>query len=482
MSATGNLKMWLPLAGCLEKRRTLIFAAAVLFAANLALTFPGKLNFDSGPQLAEAISGRYTDWHPPVMAWLWSWMLPAETGASSMLVFQLAFHWLGFLLCADALFFMGRKKTAWTLLLAGALPFFIRYNGGIIKDVGMASVFIAACGLVFWHRARHRPLPLSVVFLLILLSAYGTLVRTNAIFAVGPLLIYFFAARIRTSVAREWLTACLVVAVLALPISAGVNRYLLSAEDSGAIQSLLLFDLNGIANRSSDKSVLPPAIAMPPDRLSSCYTPYFWDTWSYWGACSFVWKNLGPQNSPIRGELKKYWISAVATHPLAYLEHRLKVFNSMTYFLVPARKCRPVPSCLNFNNDVENPETRQAILEDYFLANILVWPITWFAAGGVFLFLTRGALHDETMMAARSLAFSGTLYLGFMLVVGVATDIRYAYWSTLAVIVAIILGADARSRNLWHINKNGRRLIIAVALLLSTGMLTRLFDFKGFVS
>lgn len=482
MSATGNLRTWLPLAGCLEKRRTLIFAAAVLFAANLALTFPGKLNFDSGPQLAEAISGRYTDWHPPVMAWLWSWMLPAETGASSMLVFQLAFHWLGFLLVADGLFFMGRKKTAWTLLLAGALPFFIRYNGGIIKDVGMASVFIAAFGLAFWHRIRDLRLASSAFVLLLLLMAYGTLVRTNAIFAIGPLLIYCFAAKIRKSRVREWLTASFVVAVLALPVSSGINRYVFSAEDSGAIQSLFLFDLNGIANHSSDERVLPPAIGMPADKLASCYTPYFWDTWSHWGACNFVWKNLGPRDSTVRAELKKYWVSAIATHPLAYLEHRLKAFNSMTYFLVPARPCRLVFICLVPNNGIERPETQQAIIEDYFLVNILVWPITWFAVGGVFLFLTRGAWHDETLIAARSLAFSGTLYLGFMLVVGVATDIRYAYWSTLAVIVAIILGADARSRNIWRISANGRRVIIAVTIVLATGMLTRLFDYRGFVS
>jgi len=482
MSATGNLKSWPPLAEYLEKRWILILAASVLFSANLALTFPGKLNYDSGPQLAEAIAGRYTDWHPPVMAWLWSWMLPAETGASSMLVFQLAFHWTGFLLIADGLFFGGRKKTAWIILAAGALPFFIRYNGGIIKDVGMASVLVAACGLVFWHRARARPLSLLSTSILLLLLAYGTLVRTNAVFAIGPLLIYCFAARIRTSIAREWLMASLVVAVLALPVSSGINRYFFSAEDSGAIQSLFLFDLNGIANHTLDENVLPPAIKMPAAKLAACYTPYFWDTWSYWGSCNFVWKNLGPPDSSIRGELKKYWISAIAAHPLAYLEHRLKAFNSITYFLVPAKPCRLVSMCPRQSNGVERPDTRQAILEDYFLVNILVWPITWLSVGGVFLYLTRGALRDGTLIAARSLAMSATLYLGSMLVVGVATDIRYAYWSTLAVIVSVILGADALSRNIWRINSAGRRLITVIAMLLSAGMLTRLFDFKGFVS
>lgn len=482
MYFTRNLKAWPPLAACLEKRWALIFCALLLFTANLALTFPGKLNFDSGLQLSEAIAGRYTDWHPPVMAWLWSYMLPAETGAASMLVFQLGFHWLGFLLIADALFFLGRRKTAWALLLAGAFPFFIRYNGAIIKDVGMASVFLAACSIVFWHRTRQRTLPMRAVVAVALLLVYGTLARTNAIFAIGPLLIYSCAAKIRVSRAREWLMASVVFAVLALPVSIGVNRYLLSAEDSGAIQSLLLFDLNGIANHTSDTDVLPPAITIPTEKLAACYTPYFWDTWSFWGSCKFVWYGLGPEHSVARAELRQYWMAAIAAHPVAYLQHRLKVFNSITYFMVPARPCRLAHICLVSKDGIEQPDTEKAILEDYFLVNIFIWPITWLAVGGVFLVLTRGERRDETLLVARCLAFSGTLYLSSMLVVGVATDIRYAYWSTLSIVVASVLGGDAFFRNQWQIQRGGRRLIVITIIILSTGMLTRLFDFKGFVS
>jgi homospermidine synthase len=38
--------------------------AATLFACNVALQFPGLMNSDSVNQYAEAVSGRYTDWHP----------------------------------------------------------------------------------------------------------------------------------------------------------------------------------------------------------------------------------------------------------------------------------------------------------------------------------------------------------------------------------------------------------------------------------
>ena len=40
------------------------------FALILALNWPGQMSYDSVVQLADARSGEYDSWHPPVMAWL----------------------------------------------------------------------------------------------------------------------------------------------------------------------------------------------------------------------------------------------------------------------------------------------------------------------------------------------------------------------------------------------------------------------------
>jgi len=48
--------------------------AALLFAANLFAGFPGVANDDSDSQYAQAVDQRFNDWHPPIMAWLWSFL------------------------------------------------------------------------------------------------------------------------------------------------------------------------------------------------------------------------------------------------------------------------------------------------------------------------------------------------------------------------------------------------------------------------
>ena len=81
--------------------RTLGVAAAVLFAVSLALFWPGYVAYDSLAQYAQATSGHYEDWHPPIMARLWS--LFGDRGPAPMLAVQLGAYWLGLGLFAAAL-------------------------------------------------------------------------------------------------------------------------------------------------------------------------------------------------------------------------------------------------------------------------------------------------------------------------------------------------------------------------------------------
>lgn len=56
--------------------RRFAFAALLLFVGSLAIYWPGVVTYDGVQQYAEAISGRYDDWHPPIMARLWALLLP----------------------------------------------------------------------------------------------------------------------------------------------------------------------------------------------------------------------------------------------------------------------------------------------------------------------------------------------------------------------------------------------------------------------
>ena len=52
--------------------------AIAFFLANVIARFPSLPNFDSDLQYAQPVSGHFTDWQPPIMAWLRSgWLFSA---------------------------------------------------------------------------------------------------------------------------------------------------------------------------------------------------------------------------------------------------------------------------------------------------------------------------------------------------------------------------------------------------------------------
>jgi hypothetical protein len=93
------------------------------------------------------------------------------------------------------------------MLATGASPLFIYYNHTILKDVELASTFIAGFGLIFWYRIQgYRP-PLAAVIV----------ARHKAAFAFAPLFLYALADPARISAAQLIVLTCL-LSVAAIPV------------------------------------------------------------------------------------------------------------------------------------------------------------------------------------------------------------------------------------------------------------------------
>jgi hypothetical protein len=464
----------------------LLIIAAILFLANLRYQYPGWWTPDAQASYDDAVSGHYRDWQPPITAWVWSLVRHGLDGTPGMLILQLLLHWIGFWLIADGLLLANRPRTAWLALLCGAFPAFLFYNGMILKDVELGSAFVCAFGLAFRYRIAQRPIPKTLLVAAALLLAFGTLVRANAIFALGPILIYMLPARARALGSAKQFALTIVMALIALPLSSFVNHQILGAENQKPIQSLQLFDLNGIAHRTRDPSVLPPELGLSAADLDRCYTPYWWDPLAPWGSCHAAWERLGTADTPARQQLAHRWVAQIAAHPLAYAEHRLEAFNSMMYFLVPAKHCRYVPDCgAVFTRAGERsypPVTASSVRADYLKKNFAVWPVTWLMIGLVFLRFVQRLEDSETKFAARALLLSGLSYMAFLLFIGVATEVRYVYWGIMAVLLAVLICLqEARSAFSWH---NSRSLISValVAAVIVAGLVARLADFRGLLS
>ena len=463
--------------------RVLAAALVALFAANVALHFPGVMNNDSVGQYRQAVTGQYSDWHPPVMAWLWSHLRVFGDGPAPFLLLHLALYWLGFGLAADAVRRTGQPRLALLVALAGAFPPFLYVNAQVVKDVGMAATWVAAVGIVFWYRAQARRVPLAAGVAVALLIAYGTLVRTNAVFGLGPLLLFACAP-------ASWLrnvrlmVAAVLVALVAIPASSVINRVAFNPTPQQPVQSLFLFDLMGIAVHTGNPQLLAPRATLAAEELRACYTPYWWDSLSPWGRCSArVHRPARANLATLPDGLAAQWLRTIAEHPGAYAIHRLKHFNSSLLFAVPPKHIRLTPE-LRPGDPAFPPMavvTPAEIRGDLLRKNPFVWPVTWLTWACALLWVLARQESTASVQLARVLAVSALGYSGAYLLIGVATDMRYHYWTLLAVLIATLLVLP----QLWQGLRSRSRPVLfglaGVTGVVAIGVAARLLDLRAFV-
>ena len=452
-----------------------------LFAANVALHFPGTMTNDSINQYAEAISGRYTDWHPPVMAWLWSVLRLAADGPAPFLLLHLALYWAGFGLLADGMRRSGHPRIALLIALAGAFPPFLYLNASVVKDVGMVAFWLAGVGLMFWFRVQERRIPVPVGVLVAALVLYGTLVRSNALFALGPLLMYALAP-------AHWLRStrlmvgAVVIAVLALPVTQLANRLLFDPHSRDAVHSLFLFDLMGIAAHENDPSLVEPRATLSASDLKACYTPYWWDSLSPWGRCAARTHRPDTDHATVGEGLALQWAKTIIAHPAAYAVHRLKHFNSAVLFAVPPKHIRLTPEYRTGDPAFPPLEivTERDLKFDLLRKNPFIWPVTWMVWGAFLLAFLARRPDSTPVLLSRALIVSALGYSMAYLMVGVATDMRYHYWTIMAMLAATLLAAPQLVHGLRERSPSLMVGFAALAVVVTIGVATRLLDFQDF--
>jgi len=455
-----------------------LIIAALLCAVQLVLTFPGQLLVDSEEALRQALSHHYEDWHPPVMALVWAYLIEISGNRGALLVLHQGLHWLGFGLIADGCYRANMVIKAWIILAAGAFPLFLIYGKIVLKDVGMGSALVAAFGLIFWFLIQNRAIPWWAYILSGVCLLYGGLIRTNAVFALGPL-VYIYVTRGRQFDLAKIIGYSVVVAAIAIPLSGWINHRLIGAKPQDPLQSLQIFDLMGIAVHARDSRVWgenSPELSS----IDPCYTSIEWDTFSPWGRCAHLRRQFGasPDINTIdqdrvrqRGQL---WRSAILRHPLEYAAHRLSHFNSSIYFLVPSLHLR-------YAQGTGYHFTERDIKLDYLKRTFLLWPVFWLAIGlcGTVLLEVRTELTAAVAMA-KSLMMSGLLYSGAYLLFGVSTDYRYHYWSIMAILLGAILAADEFSKSYIERPWRGGLAAAIVLAVIVGGYAARIADVRPF--
>jgi len=415
-------------------------AIAAFFIINLTVFYPGVMTYDSRLQLGEAISGNFTDQHPPIMAMLWRMLLIFDSGSAPMLVFHLLLFW-GAIAIFGASIMEKHPRFVWLFPLLWLIPPVMGMTGVIWKDTGLATSWLMLSAILTFYTFKRITPPPAAITAMVFLFFYGLSVRHNAVLGAFPLVVWAVClfTKQRILVKSALLLAGFYVA------SAGLTAAISSP--SFITQQLYLGDIGYISWREHTVQY-PPYITENKDfSEDKLYQRYQSDEQVRFLPIEDGFYTYDEANIAI---LKSYWLAAIERSPWLYLQGRWARFNGIMRIGYDA----PFSPYSLQKDRLEGDTLFTHIANSSFSAtsayllalrdSLFNMPYLWALLAAGLLLREAHRWHKrslgEASVPVAGLCFSCLCYLGgyFFIAVG-GNDLRLVYWSILAAAVALVL-------------------------------------------
>jgi hypothetical protein len=309
--------------------------------------------------------------------------------------------------------------------------------GVLWRDVLFAVTWLLAIALTFSVTGRPSGLRMPIQVLAFALCCLGVLLRPNAIIAAPLLAVY-----IVWPFQMRWKRT----AILFVPAIAGffglvqlIYYGVLGAARQHPLQSIMIFDLGGISHFTKENQF--PVAWNERDAallLNGCYRPTEWDLYWRLDPCKFVMHKVETEEklfgTPV---ITKAWASAIARHPIAYLEHRA---SFMWNFLSGSNLTMWVANIEKPNENIfpERPAfAALMVVHDVFKPTVLFRAGFWLLACLLISALAWRRRDTREGSLAIAACGSASLYVLTFFSAGVASDFRYGYWAVLASIAGL---------------------------------------------
>jgi hypothetical protein len=422
--------------------------------------FPGFMDADAVNQFHQASTFYFDDWHPPIMALIWSGINKILPGPAGFFLLEISLYWIAFLLIGIRLIvdIENGRRSYYRYFIFAILPFapfLINIVGSIWKDVLAFGCFGTALGIILL-RARGCGLWSLQSALVWVLLIVGSLARYNSIVGAVPLLVLHLwptvpdARPIRTVLGRGVLAAALTIGTVST-IGYSLDAFVLHAEKTHPVNSVFLFDLVGISHRI-DRNLVPGRWS--PDEtneiLTTCYTPMYWNSLA-WGSCRFVQEGLVKSGEWGKG-LFPLWFAAVTKYPVAYVAHRLEYMHTLLW---PRKFFNPDPQeslIFGFKANFLYRAIKKMVMfirfqfPLYFMLTIGFW----MAASTILAIVVfwRYRKWPGEYYTALMVALSAMFCAVPLVVIGPSGEYRYVYWTAGATCIAALLlpGQPERQR------------------------------------
>ncbi|WP_026602659.1 hypothetical protein [Methylomonas sp. 11b] len=441
------------------------------FLIHFGIMYPGFLCYDAVNQILEAREGRFSDWHPPLMAIIWRFSDSLTPGPAGMLFLQLGLVWTGAYLTFQAYFKpYGAKVAAPWLCVLLFLPPLFGISGAILKDMLMWGALFTAFGIA-GHIKSHAEQSQQFAFLLfgltILVLWLAILMRHNAFFATIPILSFAIFRLFPKHSVFGLVRAAVSGAVLALvlfAVTGAINTRLADRHTYPWVANAS-FDIAGVIKRLDDKGrqqvifdqlagTLNSSGSVEP--LLKAYTPMYWrEIFRTKPPTLELPKNsmesqihgFASLTDPQRQTLHDLWIQTVLAEPILWARHRLAV-SKYVLGLVPDNSWSPVMMAKDFPSDLERfygSHPKATKLQEWLEAGMTKYVEYWFFQPWpyfvltIYLFFAAAFRRVTANIEVICLTSSAILHeLGLMLAAP-SPDFRYSHYMIFCSLLSLLL-------------------------------------------
>lgn len=288
------------------------------FIVCVTLFWPGLLRPDSITQMQQGIGGNFNDFHPPMLGVIFGLFDKIYSGPGPVLLLDLALYW-----SAVAIFVNTEKcKAKWYFLIA-IFPPIIAYQMLVIKDISFVNSYIFSCAWLHFYNFRQIKPSRSSLLTWLSIIFYGTTCAYQAIIAL-PWLCFWLGKIYWPNNTRKWIYFSGVIFIAIIGTVTVFNKQMSITSNRG--QHLKLYDISGISIHIK-KPIFPDYLTKNPkfdfERIKSLYNTARVDDLTF---CADT--PLPSTNNKIElKELRSAWISAIVRHPIAYIKHRIGIFE-----------------------------------------------------------------------------------------------------------------------------------------------------------
>lgn len=408
----------------------------------IAYAYPGYLNWDAGDQIYAARSGRFDDWHPPLMAAYWRVIETLIRGPLGMLLLQTSLFLWG--LYAALCLRFSRRLAA---VLAASLflfPPLLTPMAAVWKDAQMAGFLLAGTMLAlrgsWWARG---------VGLVLLALAAG--VRDNGAAALPPLCVLIVASwkLVRSRIAVLALSVGVFVALTTAAMIA--NSQLTKTRLYPWYKTVAIHDLAGTICREdpmTDAEVRELLAGIEllqrsdlQARFCNAYETRVWFKLTFGGDENNMFSQLPAK--PERLARKRAWVRAVREHTEAYLSHRAALMLELLG-LSDAPIWEPVCQTItaipdhakrvDHNASLSKVQRLLGKLFEKLGKTMLYRPWVYLLLGLIALvYVARRRDGLSSMLLASGFLYEASYFIG-----AAAPDYRYSHWMITCVCIVTL--------------------------------------------